>query len=187
MRHHQLALALLLSGLLGNASAAAPIDLGVLNNTTLHFGNTFSIDQSFPVGSAFNDVYLFDIVQPAMVTGAAVTINLSLPLFPAPFFELSDLMIQITAPDGQNTIASDVQTSRSDTTLVLSTALASANDYQFIVSGKVTGSLGGSYAGVLQAQSTVLPPTSSPIPEASSYAFLGLGLGLVGMLARRRG
>ena len=68
-------------------------------------------------------------------------------------------------------------TAPDDYTLSLSAMLPAATGYRFVVSGNVTGTLGGSYGGVLAA---------APVPEPETWAMLLAGLGLVGFSARRR-
>lgn len=174
-------LALLLAGYMGSAVAAGPSYLGNLSGQTVGIANTYYISSSlFPSGSTFADIYSFDISPVSVAVGTSVTINLDLPFLSGPEFELSNMMIQFADAFG-TLIVADAQSDAADTTLSVAATLPMANDYKFIVSGKVTGTLGGSYGGVLQAISVAYP-----VPEADTYALMGLGLGLVGLLARRR-
>ncbi len=174
MNPPKLLLALLLAVHLGPAVAAGPGDLGNLSGQTVNFGNTFAF------GGSFSDSYMFDIDQLSAAVGTSVTINLDLPYWTGAEFELSNMSIRFTDSIG-NILASDAQSSPSDTTLTALVTLPAASDYRFIVSGNITGTLGGSYGGVLQAY-----PVSAPVPEADAYLFMALGMGLVGLLARRR-
>lgn len=67
-------------------------------------------------------------------------------------------------------IASDTLTAPTDTLPVHATTPA-ALDYRFIVSGNVTGTLGGSYGRLLQMV--------VPVPEAETWALLLAGLGIL--------
>jgi len=157
-----------------NAHAAAPFgpgDLGDLTGKTVSIGNTF-----VTVGS-FSDEYIFDITSFSAAVGTSVTIELDLPFWAGAEFQLSNM--QITFVDASNNaIAWDTQAGPGDTTLSVTTTLPAANDYKFIVSGVVTGTMGGSYGSVLQAL---------PVPETETWAMLLTGLGLVGMRLRQRG
>lgn len=174
MNPPKLLLALLLATHFGPAVAVGPGDLGNLSGQTVNFGNTFAS------GGLFSDNYIFDISQLSAAVGTSVTINLDLPYWAGAEFELSNMAIKFTDSIG-NILGSDSQSSASDTTLTAVVTLPTGNDYKFIVSGEITGTLGGSYGGVLQAY-----PASVPVPEADAYLFMALGLGLVGLLARRR-
>ncbi|MCL2874961.1 MAG: FxDxF family PEP-CTERM protein [Betaproteobacteria bacterium] len=52
--------------------------------------------------------------------------------------------------------------------------------YTFVISGQVRGGLGGAY------NVTLTSAQANPIPEPAEYAMLLAGLGVVGMVARRR-
>lgn len=163
-------LGLLLAGFMGTAAAVGPGDLGNLS------GQTVSIGNSFGAGAAFSDEYLFDILPESVTVGTAVTINLDIPQFAGQEFAIENFAVAFKDNLGA-TIASDTQTSPTDYTLSIFANLFPANDYRFVVSGDVTGTMGGSYGGVLQA---------APVPEAEAYTMLLAGLGLVGFMVSRR-
>lgn len=66
-------------------------------------------------------------------------------------------------------IAYDTLTGPTDTLAVYATFPA-ALDYKFVVSGDVTGTLGGSYGGVVQLLT---------VPETESWVLLLAGLGIL--------
>jgi hypothetical protein len=165
-------LGLLLAGFTGTAAAVGPSDLGNLS------GQTVSIGNSFVAGAAFSDKYTFDILPASATVGTAVTINLDIPQFAGQEFAIENFAVAFEDSLGA-TIVSDVQTSATDYMLSVFASLPAANDYTFVVSGNVTGTLGGSYGGVLQA-------VPAPVPEAEAYAMLLVGLGLVGVMVSRR-
>ena len=169
MYRTQSLLGLLLAGFMGTAAAVGPGDLGTLSGQTLNIGNSFS------AGASFNDEYLFDILPASVTVGTAVTINLDIPQFAGQEFAIENFAVAFR-DSLNNTIVSDIQTSSTDYTLSVFANLPSALDYKFVVSGNVTGTLGGSYGGVLQAV---------PVPEPKAWLTLLAGLGLVGMMVER--
>lgn len=171
MKFTKALLALALTSAISPAFAVGPSHLGNLS------GNSVAIGNSFLAGSSFNDIYTFDILPLSAVAGTAVSIELDIPLFPGQEFSISNFMIQFRDA-ANNLIASDMPANPTDYTLNLNANLPAGSGYQFVVSGNVTGTLGGSYGGALAA---------APVPEADTYAMLLAGLGLVGfMVARRR-
>lgn len=174
MNHMKVSLlGLMLAGYISSASAVGPGYLGNLSGQTYTIGNTFS---AIAYGSSFVDTYVFDIAPQSVTVGTAVTINLDIPLFPGPEFELSNMSIKFTDATGVTTFDIDNQTNPADNTLSVFATLPAALGYKFIVAGDVTGSFGGSYGGVLQAM---------PVPEPETYAMFMAGLGLMGFMARR--
>jgi len=163
-------LGLLLAGFVGTAAA---VDPGYLGNLS---GETVSIGNSFAAGASFSDAYVFDILPMSATVGTAVTITLDIPQFEGQEFAIEDFAVAFKDSSG-STIVSDVQTSVTDYVVSVYANLPAAEDYKFVVSGNVTGSLGGSYGGVLQAVA---------VPEAESYAMMLAGLGLVGFMVSRR-
>ena len=164
---------LIAGGYMSSASAvtiSTVTDLGDLTGLAASVGNTFT---STDVGNSFSDVYTFDLSSLSQTVGTTVTIQLS---FGTSTFDLSNMAIALTNSTGSTTYAMD-NTLDASNALQLSTILNPGSDYRFVVTGDVTGSLGGGYGGVLQA---------APVPEAETYAMMLAGLGLVGFMARRR-
>lgn len=164
----------LLAAVLATAAAQASaldVDIGNLSGTSYAIGNSFS------AGASILDTYTFDILPEAAVAGTAVSIELDIPLFAGQEFAIDNFTIAFY--DAANTLlASDVQANAADTTLDINNLmLSSGTGYKFVVSGNVTGTLGGSYGGALAA---------APVPEAETYAMLLAGLGLVGFTVARR-
>lgn len=165
----RLAPLLFLTTLAVPAHAVGP---GYLGNLT---GQTISIGNSFSTGTAFSDSYTFDISQLSSMAGTAVTLELDLPFLPGTEFQIGDFAIAIYDPLNA-LIAQDAPTVPGDFTLSLSTMLPAATGYSFVVSGNVTGMLGGGYGGVLAAAS---------VPEPETWAMLLAGLGITGWAVRR--
>ena len=66
----------------------------------------------------------------------------------------------------------------SATTVVLNPLTLAAGSYTLQIRGTVSGTSGGSYAGVLNL--------ANPVPEPETYAMLLAGLGFIGFTARRK-
>lgn len=146
-----------------NAYAVGPGYLGDMTNQTVNIGNTFFGP------SSFSDIYIFDTSGSGLAVGATVTVELDLPLLPGTEFQLSDVRIEFF-DSSDASLGFDTQSSFSDT-LVVNASVPAALGYKFVVSGNVTGTLGGSYGGLLQMV--------SPVPEAETWALLLAGLGVL--------
>jgi hypothetical protein len=104
----------MLAGYISSASAVGPGYLGNLSGQTYSIGNTFS---EINYGSPFVDTYIFDIAPQSVTVGTAVTINLDIPFFSGPEFELSNMSIKFTDATGITTFDIDSQINPADTTL----------------------------------------------------------------------
>lgn len=166
--------ALLLGSLVSLPASAVTIgqtvDLGDLTGLAKSVGNAFGAGD---FGSSFEDVYVFDLSTASQSVGTTVTINLS---FGGANFLLSGMEIRLTDSTGATTYDWD-NTLDASSALQVSALLGAGNDYRFVVSGTVAGNAGGAYGGVLQA---------APVPEAGTYGMMLAGLGLVGLMVRRR-
>jgi len=171
MKLVQSLLALALAGAMGSAAAVGPSYLGNLSGQIFDIGKSYNLGPS----GAFSDLYTFDIMPISSVAGTTVTLNFDMPLLPGAEFQLSNMMIELK--DSSDALIASDNTLDISNALQLSSTLAAGTGYKFIVTGNVTGTLGGSYAGVLAAV---------PVPEAETYAMMLAGLGLVGFMARRR-
>lgn len=169
-------LSLMLAGFMGTAfmgtaAAIGPADPGNLSGQTVNIGN------SFAAGASFNDEYIFDILPASSTVGTAVTISLDIPQLAGQEFAIENFAV-VFKDSLNHTIISDIQTSLIDYTVSIFANLPSAFDYKFVVSGNVTGTLGGSYGSVLQA-------VPVPVPEPKAWMALVAGIGLVGMMVGR--
>lgn len=159
-------------------SALAAYD--IVNNFTFSpsdlAGHIFSVGNSFgqpASGKAFSDTYHFDLSTGSQTVGTTVTVDLSLGRLS---YQLSDMMIALTDSGGLITYASDTQAVHGDH-LTLSYLMPGGSDYHFVVTGKVTGSEGGAYSGLLGA---------AAVPEADVYSMVLVGAGLIGLRLRSR-
>ena len=152
------------------ALAVGPGYLGDLSGQVASIGNSFGPASA---GLPFNDLYSFDLSDPAQAVGTTVTVNLELG---GASFELSDLVIQLADSTGVTVYDTDSQL-LSGVTLSVNALLLNGTGYRFLVNGDVTGSLGGAYGGVLEA---------APVPEGDVWSMLLAGTGLVALRMRSR-
>ena len=149
--------------------------------TSLAYSNSFASASS---GSTFWDDYIFTIPN-----GSANSVTSSINL--DSILGLSNLQTRLYTGSAHQTAAVVPGTLMSAwgttvnfsptvgiTTVVLNPITLLAGTYTLQVRGTVTGTSGGSYAGVLNV--------AQPVPEPESYAMLMTGLGLMGFMGRRR-
>lgn len=119
---------------------------------------------------AISDTFIFDIASSSPVASSSAVLNLSLGSlsllnitgFKVELFNPSDSSLGTASFDGLN--------------FVLNTGpLSVGNDYYFKVTGMATGTAGGSYSFAL-----------APVPEPETWAMLLAGMGIMGVVARRR-
>jgi hypothetical protein len=191
-----LAVAASLSSWSANAQTApvGPSDLGLLNVPfTISYGDTFTSPQP-AVGTSpytFTDAYTFTIGGAAAYDSFTATINLGNVLnianFQAALFNGTPLASLFggtgagshTGYTGSTSgvVAGLAWNSGSGGFITLSAPSLAAGSYTLEVRGKVAGTSGGSYAGVMNL---------APVPEASNVALMLAGFGVFGVVAARR-
>lgn len=175
-----LAAALSVSSLSAFADTTTTLVVGALP-TSLTYGNTFASSVS---GTTFWDDYIFTIPD-GSVNSVTSSINLDSIL------GLSDLRARLYKGSTHQTaaVAPDELISAwgttvnysptvSSTTVVLNPLTLAAGTYTLQIRGTVSGSAGGSYAGLLNI--------AQPVPEPETYAMLLCGMGLIGLMVRRK-
>jgi hypothetical protein len=189
-----LAVAASLSSWSANAQTApvGPSDLGLLNVPfTISYGDTFTSPQT-PVGPAnlysFYDAYTFTIGGAAAYDSFTATINLGnvlnianlqAALFNGQALQGPGSHIGYTGGSTGGVVSGMAWNSGSGGFITLSSSSLAAGTYTLEVRGKVNGTNGGSYAGVMNL---------APVPEASNLALMLAGFGVFGTIAvRRRG
>lgn len=145
-------------------------NLGDLSGNTFNLFNSFGSPGSF--GLSFDDTYVFDLSQAAQTGGTSVTFAVN---FGGNGLALSNMTFTLL-DSAFNVLGSDSQ-ALSGNTLSVNSLLGPGIGYRFVVTGDVTGNLGGSYSGLVAAV---------PVPEAETWALMLAGLGLVSLMARRR-
>lgn len=151
--------ALLAAGLAVSAGAnAATYDLN-----TLAPGST-SIAELVAPGS-FSDTIDFSIGSPSSVSTAAGTSSLS--IFGTTVLDISGLTLTVF---NSNNV-------KIGSGLNLNLGTLGTGNYYAVITGTATGSSGGTYGESFKV---------SPVPEASTWAMMLLGLGFLGFTAKRR-
>lgn len=172
-------LALLALFALSGQAMATTTDLGAQAvPSILSFGNTFAAPLS-----PFYDNYMFSITT-ASVDSISASINFG------NFLGINNLQSRLYSgstmtaagqPGGSLIATSYVYSGTiaglSGTFAVIDPIALNSGNYTLQVSGDVTGTGGGIYAGVLNI---------SPVPEAGEWAMMLSGLSLIGFIAARR-
>ena len=168
------ALALLLGlSVAGSAQAdttyTIPSPLGAvpyINTATVTAGATFTLPSTGSTLYNFTDRYDFSIVGAPSVAGTAVTINLDLVSFG---YHISNLRLDLF--DASNVWqAGDMVSGPADVSVSVLDPLVAGN-YYFKVRGTADGTL---------TNQGIYTFTTAAVPEASTYAMMLVGLGLVG-------
>jgi PEP-CTERM motif len=195
MRAVTAATALLAAGLASAQTApVGPSDLGTLTTAfTVAYGDTFTSPQPLAAGStlySFTDAYTFTIPDAAFDSFTA-TINLGNVLniknFQAALFNGTPLAAMFGGTGAGSHVGFAGSTSGAVSGLgwnsgsggfiTLSSPQLAAGSYTLQVRGHVTGTNGGSYAGVMNV---------APVPEASSVILMLAGFGVMGAFVARR-
>jgi hypothetical protein len=167
---------------------AAPIDLGELSltNPLMDFSNPQG-----PGGSdySFSDTYSFTVADDLLGLNNLLTTTLSLDFGQGSgMYSLDSLMVTIYG--GSDTTATPVfqqEAQRSTPGEMLSIYGSFGLDlsaYTLVISGMTSGPSGNAPQGGLYA--FTLHAVPAPVPEPETYAMMLAGLGIVGMVARRR-
>jgi len=168
------------SSLSALADTSTTLVVGALP-ASLTYSNTFTSADS---GTTFWDDYIFTIPD-GSVNSVTSSINLDSIL------GLTNLRARLYTGSTHQTGAVAVNElisawgttvnyspTVSSTTVVLNPLTLSAGTYTLQIKGTVSGSAGGSYAGVLNI--------AQPVPEPETYAMLLCGMGLISLMAKRR-
>lgn len=151
---------MLAAGLASSAAASTCLDLGTLGSSAV-FGTS-------TVGAgSFSECFSFSIAAPFAFSATTVNIPVANPITGGSFFDISGLALNV------------VNTGAVVATAMTGTGFSSALqylNYQATVSGVGKGSMGGSYAYAF----------ASAVPEPGEWAMLLSGLGLIGVMVRRR-
>ena len=166
-----------------NAQADVITNLGNVSvPSSINYGQSFSAAST---STTFYDDYIFTIDA-----GSTNSVTSSIDL--SNFLGISDMRARLytgsnhytgAVPSTDSTLleawgtTANLGSGVSLTTVVLNPIALTAGTYTLQIKGTVTGSSGGSYAGVLNV---------APVPEPASYAMLLSGLAIFGFAARKR-
>ncbi len=163
---------------LAHANSTTNLTIGPLP-TSVTYGNSFA---SASTGTTFYDAYYFTIpdgstnsITSTISFGTTSGLNNLRARLYAGNSNPSGTVTELIS--GWGTTATLIPGLVTTETVVLNPVALLAGSYTLQIKGTVTGSGGGSYAGVLNI---------SPVPEADSYAMLLAGLAVVGFMSRRR-
>jgi len=164
----------------GVGSAVAPnvVALGsFVSPTSTTYGDSFSA----PTSSSFYDDYTFSFTPASSLTDITASLNLGA------IFGISNISARLYEGTGPYTsVSNPLEESWSTpvtyglgltgSTTVISLGVVPADTYTLEIRGDVTGVAGGSYSGIMNL---------APVPEPKPYGMLILGLGLIGVVARK--
>lgn len=182
------------------AVASKQVNLGSLSTASLSYGNSFTVDagivssaggNSFAQAATFYDRYLFSVPEASYssftasldlgnffaIQGLQARLYSGTPVAPGtPVASGGGTMLQVWS-SAQNNPGSTVAVGTGAFNMINLSTLA-AGSYTLEVRGQVTGTAGGSYAGVVNV--------AAAVPEPETYLMLALGLCLVGLRIRQQ-
>lgn len=141
-----------------------------LTDNSGFFGDTFKMDN---LGNTFADKFTFTVTDTvgvnldAIISSISRTADTGLDITGLALYGASDNLISSGASMSSGTM--DVWTLSSDNLV--------AGDYYIQVSGNMVSNTGASFGGAVML---------APVPEPETYGMMLGGLGLLGLLARRR-
>ncbi len=144
-----------------------------VNAATVTAGTVFTLPTTGTTTYNFTDIYNFSVPN-SLVAGTAVTVNLNLGNLS---FDISNLKLDLF--DAGNTwLTGDMVTGPSDVSVSVNSPLVAGN-YYFKLRGLADG---------VNTNQGIYTFTAAAVPEASTYAMMLVGLGLVGysVSSRRR-
>ena len=161
---------LLSAGVLASGVAAADETVTFQNGAAI-YGTTHN------VGGSFSDTFLFSVDTASWFSGNAIVGSTAPGGVAAPNFDITSVSFFSEVNGVRTNLAANVTDGGKYFEFGVP-SLLQAGTYGFTVNGNVDGGFAaGSYSGNLAVVA---------VPEPSTYAMLGLGLGLLAFTARRK-
>lgn len=171
-------------GLVGVAASG-----GAQANTSVNYGNVTGLsvtDTVFQrVAGSFTDYFFFQVNTSSVGTGIVSDINAGV------FLNIDNLMVEFGTDTGavgvfDGDAVSDFVGSGDN---IIGQKLLTPGSYFFKITGDVNGwglNIDGNLANGMEKGAYFFNASAAPVPEAETWAMMGLGLGLVGLQLRRR-
>lgn len=155
------------AGMAGNAWAIdQTFYAGVLSSASPYTQIVNHLLPNEAVGTAFVDYFNFEIADGGSASSVAVNLNLQ------PFLNINNLQLGLYT--GQNATGSLLDGPVASG-VTLTASLLTNTAYSLKVSGITSGNLGGSYSTAIAV-----------VPEAEAWTMMLLGVGIMGVVLRRR-
>lgn len=162
---------------------------GAQANTSMNFGDVTGLtvtDTIFQRASgAFVDYFFFQVSAPSLGTGILSDISVGA------FLNIDNLKAEFGSDTGtigvfDGDVASELVGTGDD---IIGQKLLAPGSYFFKVTGNVNGwglNIDGNLANGIEKGAYFFSASAAPVPEADTWAMMGLGLGLIGLQLRRR-
>jgi hypothetical protein len=161
----------------GAGANAATTDLG-----TIGFGAPTPFSGSMIPAGPFIDVFTFTLPENGGSGYSVINFPLDIPGV-GTFNTVFSYLALVSNPDGilnnGDEDLLDAVLSAGTGSMSLTWGPTAGGPMYLVVSGITNGTLGGIYSGAVSA-------TAAPIPEPSTWAMLGLGVGMIGFALRRK-
>ena len=163
----------------GVAQANASVDYGDVTGLTV----TDTVFQR--VAGTFTDYFFFQVSAPSLGTGIVSDISVG------SFLNINNLKVEFGTDTGvvglfDGDVVSDLVGSGDN---IIGQQLLAPGSYFFKVTGDVNGwglNIDGDLGNGMEKGAYFFSASAAPVPEAETWAMMGLGLGLVGLQLRRR-
>lgn len=163
------------TGSLAPTSQALVID-GTASTYVSTFGRTFTTG----LNKLFSDSYTFSVLGDSETSGTvSATFTSSQDLY-IKSFDIYDSVTNLVVVGGSNELLNSNGTKKNDFWSLPELSTLGAGNYYVLVTGQILGAAGGVYGGTLNVTAV------TAVPEAETYAMMLAGLGLLGVVARRK-
>jgi len=161
---------------------AAPIDLGELSLNKPQL-DAYNANPNMLGGGgnvAFSDLYTFKVADDLLgVSNPTAYSSVASFDIVSVLFNINNLTVSVYSGDAVDAAFLVFEKSAAGDSFVNESFALTSSSYTIVISGLTTGQWGGAYT-------INMTGATSPVPEPSEYAMLLAGLGVIGMVARRR-